>query len=273
MAADHVNQQDVEYHDLEDEIQPGHIADHCDKAGDDAGVEGENVGVLHQRQAELAEVIAEFLAGHAVLTVFLIQGGTQALHLGRQALLVGGIAAIEEQRQLAPEVPAPLQLMILLLELGSAVELTALLSLEEEEVELAVTVGHGSLQCMADAREDAQGPDQPLMLCKEMLSREAVTEVQFPEHQSKTDGSEPEVAAHAVEDASHAGVLLREACQLSIGAVKGIGPGDEQHTHPVEPSQIRLLEVEHDASRHTHEDASDGDGIGAYTQFLKQFCP
>ena len=58
---DHVNQQDIEHHDLKGEIEPRHIYQHCDKACDDAGVEGQDVGVLHQRQTQLAEVVTEVL--------------------------------------------------------------------------------------------------------------------------------------------------------------------------------------------------------------------
>ena len=114
----HVNQQDIEHHYLKDEVEPGHIAQDCDEAGEDAGIEGEDVGVLHQRQAEFAEVVAEVLLGHSILAVALVDCGTQALHVGCHSLLVGGITQIEEQGQFAPEVPAPLQLAILFTQLG-----------------------------------------------------------------------------------------------------------------------------------------------------------
>ena len=132
MAQYHVDEQEVQNHDLEDKVEPGHIAEDCNEAGDDAGVEGEDVGVLHQRQAELTKVIAEVLLGDTVLAIALDEGGTQALHLWRQALLIGGIATVEEQGHLAPQVPAPLQLAVLLIEFGGTIEFAALLPLEEE---------------------------------------------------------------------------------------------------------------------------------------------
>lgn len=70
MAQDHVDEKDVEHYDLEDEVKPGHIAKDCDEAGNDAGVESEDVGVLHQRQAELAEVVAEVLLRNTILAKF-----------------------------------------------------------------------------------------------------------------------------------------------------------------------------------------------------------
>ena len=140
-------------------------------------------------------------------------------------------------------------------------------------MELAIKVGHGSLQRMAHTREDAQRPDEPSVLLKEMRSCDAVSKVQFPEHQSETDGSKPKVTAHTVENATHTGILLRHARQLTVGTVKRVGPSDEQHAHPIEPCQIGLMEIKHHATCHTHEDAGDSDGIGAHAQFLKQFGP
>ena len=140
-------------------------------------------------------------------------------------------------------------------------------------MELTVTVGHCGLQSMAHSRQYCQGPDHPSVVGKEMLSRDTVTEVQFPEHQCEANGRKPKVTTHAVEDAPHAGVLLGEACQLSVGTVKGVGPGDEQHAHPVEPCQIGLLEIEQDATCHAHEDTGHSDSIGADAQFLEQLSP
>ena len=57
----HVNQQDIEHHDLKGEVEPWHIYQHSNKACDDACVEGQDVGVLHQRQTQLAEVVTEVL--------------------------------------------------------------------------------------------------------------------------------------------------------------------------------------------------------------------
>ena len=163
--------------------------------------------------------------------------------------------------------------MVLLLEFGSTVQFTALCALEEEEVELAVDVRHRSLQGVAGTREDAQRPCQPLVVGKEIGTRDAVAEVQFPEHQRKADSGKPQVAAHAVQDASQAGILLGHASQLTVGTVKGVGPGDEQHTYPVEPSQMRLMEIKHNATGNTHKDAGDSDGIRTHAQFLEQLGP
>ena len=241
VAAHHVDEQQVQHHDLKGEIQPRHIDNHRNKAGDDACVEGQDVGILHQRQTQATEVVAELLAG-SLAAKALLDGGTQALHVGRHALLVGGVATIEEQRHLAPEVASPRQVVILLAEGSRVVQFTALLSLEEIEVELTIIVGHSRLQRVAQTRGDTQGPYLPLM-AGEIHTQQAVAKVQFPEHQRETDGSKPEVAAHAVQDAAHAGILLRQACQLAVGTVKGVGPGDEQHAQPVEPSQIGLAKI------------------------------
>ena len=106
-----------------------------------------------------------------------------------------------------------------------------------------------------------------------MRPRQAVAEVQLAEDQGKADGGKPEVAADAVQDAAHAGILLGHARQLAVGAVKGVGPSDQQHAHPVEPRQMRLVEVEHDTAGNAHEDAGDGDCVGANTQLGKKLCP
>lgn len=61
MTADHVDQQDVEYNDFKGEVQPRHVDNHRDEACDNSGIKGENIGIFHQWQAKLAEVVAEVL--------------------------------------------------------------------------------------------------------------------------------------------------------------------------------------------------------------------
>ena len=123
MAAHHVNKQQIKHHYLKDEIEPWCIDNHRNKADKDACVEGEDVSVFHQWQTQRAEVVTEILWGDPILAIALIQHCTQALHVGCVTLLVARVTTIEEQNQLAPEVPAPLQLMVLLIKFGAAVKL------------------------------------------------------------------------------------------------------------------------------------------------------
>ena len=62
---------------------------------------------------------------------------------------------------------APGESGVVAVELLGAVEFAAILALEEEQVELAIVVGSGSLLGMAHAGCDGKGPNEPLVLHEE----------------------------------------------------------------------------------------------------------
>ena len=121
---------------------------------------------------------------------------------------------IEEYRDFLPEVALPGSCVVDGVELLDAVEFAALFPFEEVEVELAVVVGHCSLLCVAHAGNHGNGPDKPFVLHEEGLI------VVHSQAYCNVDGSKPEVAAQAVENASQTRVLLGHAGQLAIGAVE-----------------------------------------------------
>ena len=138
----------------------------------------------------------------------------QALHRRGHGFLVGGIVTIHEHGGTFPQVAFPWSLGQALVEHVNAVEFAAFLPFEEEEVELAVVVGHCSLLCVAHASNHGNGPDKPFVLHEEGLI------VVHSQAYCNVDGSKPEVAAQAVENASQTRVLLGHAGQLAIGAVE-----------------------------------------------------
>ena len=50
MTDNHVDEEDVEEGELVDEVEPGFADDEGDEESDGAPVEGEDVGVFHQRE-------------------------------------------------------------------------------------------------------------------------------------------------------------------------------------------------------------------------------
>ena len=69
---------------------------------------------------------------------------------------------------------------------------------------------------MTDAGEDGYDPEDPVVPGEEWYR------LILAQDDGDVDGDEPEVTAEAVEYASEARVLMGEACELSVGAVKGV---------------------------------------------------
>ena len=106
-----------------------------------------------------------------------------------------------------------------------AVEFAAAFTLEDEEVELPIVVGHRALQSVAHACGDRQGPYYPVVMAEE-VAQPSVAKVQLSEDESEVDGNKPQVATHAVEYAANLRILLGDARQLTVGAIVGVGPNN-----------------------------------------------
>lgn len=81
VADNHVDEEDVEEGELVDEVEPGLADDEGDEESDGAPVEGEDVGVFHQRERELTEFVAE-PCWYLSVGVGCAQSSAQLLHGG-----------------------------------------------------------------------------------------------------------------------------------------------------------------------------------------------
>ena len=72
----------------------------------------------------------------------------------------------------------------------------------------------------------------------------------FAEHEREIYGNKPEIAAHTVEYTAQTRILLGHSSQLAVGAIKRIGPHQQQHTHYVEPHHLGLIEIEQHTACH-----------------------
>ena len=147
MTTTHVHKQAGHHHHLENEIQPRFSYQQTDVKGYRAGIECQDVGVLHQRQAQGTELIAQLLRN--VVTVTFLHPGIETLEVGSHLFLLAGIVAIEIQEGLPPEVAFPGQTMENLTLLLEVIQFTAGLSLQEEQVDVAVIIGQRTLLAMA----------------------------------------------------------------------------------------------------------------------------
>ena len=186
----HVNHHGVEHHNLEYEGEPRRLNDDRDEHCNDARVEREHVGVLHQGQTLLAEVVAELLRnGTAIVTEARLEFTVQALQSRRERFLLTGVVAIEGQGELFHEILAPSELVVVLGNLLRTVEFAAFLAFEEEEVELAVVVGTRRLLGVAQTCKDRHRPYHPVVtvaitkIIKEPAI--AIEEISIPNKDSK----------------------------------------------------------------------------------------
>ena len=257
MANDHVDEDDVHDRDFEREIYPWHPEnEHRNEEGPAADIEAEDIGVFHQRAAQFPETVGKRLRDLRMIP--LAQRAAQLLHLGSPALLGAGVVGVESHDELAEELAAPRHGMKLLPQRLGILQFGACLALEEEEMELTVDVGHGSLLGMAHTGKDSEHPDGPLM------GHEELRRIVLAKTDGYVDGYKPEVGADTVEDTPQPGILLRHASELSVGTVVGIGPHEQENADEVYPE---IIVVESDAGAYADEDRSNGDGIGVNAEF------
>ena len=147
MTTTHVHKQAGHHHHLKNEIQPRFSYQQADVKSYRAGIKCQDVGVFHQRQAQGTELIAQLLRN--IVTVTFLHKGIETLEVGSHLFLLAGIVAIEIQEGLPPEVAFPRQTMENLTLLLEVIQLTTCLSLQEEQVDVAVIIGQRALLAMA----------------------------------------------------------------------------------------------------------------------------
>ena len=92
----------------------------------------------------------------------------------------------------------------------------------------------------------------------------------FAQADSHVYCGKPYISGHAVQDATYAAVIVRHACQLPVGAVKGIGPNEQQHSYDVD---AQIGEIESYAGADAQKYGCDGDGVGGDAEAPSQTSP
>ena len=180
----HIDVHRLEDGDLHERIDPRTIQQTGDIKGDGSGVEGEQVGVFHQRTAALQELLP--YRGRRLL----VPTGEELLETGRASLLtpaVVGIVIIEHTR----EECALGQLFVDGTLLTVTVEFASRLSQQEIEMDLTVVIRQGTLGRMtAETRHHCQedGSDAP-------RERQARNGLMPQAHDDRdVDGGKPQIA-------------------------------------------------------------------------------
>ncbi len=147
-----------------------------------------------------------------------------------------------------------------------AIKFGALLTLQEEEVYLAVVVGKGALRRVTqEAYHDAENPDAyaPRFIgIWYGLRLESET-------QGDINKDEPHVLGKAVKGTSQQRAVVGKPRQLSVGGVAEVSKHKQQDACDV---QREVVEVEEHSRRGTYDDREYGDGVGHDTQTAAEQC-
>ena len=135
----HVYKQCHEYHKFKEQVEPQLPYEHHETEGNGTRVEGEYVGILHERQTAGAELLTERVGDGGA--VFFIHHLDEALELGGHALLIVDICDVCVEEYLPEEIAFPWCLLVLIAHGSGIVEFVAVLLICEVEVYVAVVVG------------------------------------------------------------------------------------------------------------------------------------
>ena len=193
--------------------------------------------------AATAEGLAKGLGD--VVAIACLKRAEHALQSRRPKLLHPGVDLIEGEEG---AVGAALHGALLGLDLINAMELAAFLFADEVEVERLVIVRDAGLKQMRETGSDG-GHEEPT----------ATVEVREAQGEANVNEGEPDVASHAVEDATDLGLDAGQAGQLAVDTVEDVGHDEQQDArHGV----LRAAgEVEEVARAGTDEDGEDGDHV------------
>ena len=92
------------------------------------------------------------------------------------------------------------------------------------------------------------------------------------------DEEEPDVACCSVEYASELCLLACHACELSVGTVVEVGPGEEENGYDVVDESlcafggIAAVDKE-EGGGSSYDHGEDGDGVGVYVKMVEEACP
>ena len=113
------------------------------------------------------------------------------------------------------------------------IQLTACLSLQEEQVDVAVIIGQRTLLAMAHrTREPGYQPDiNAPGLSGSFSQMERKRLVHQAQTDSGIDGDKPKITGKSVEHTSPAGFLAGHTCQLPVATIIMVGPHQEENTN------------------------------------------
>ena len=152
------------------------------------------------------------------------------------------------------------------------VQLTAGLSFQEKQVDVAVIVGQRTLLAVAH-RTGEQG-NQPDINAPGLSGSLPDMERKRLVHQAQADGrinrNKPKVAGKSVEHTSPAGFLAGHTRQLSVAAVIMVGPYQQEDTNQ-RMGHVGI--IEHYPCRHPEDDGQDGHHIGMDAETLEKQGP
>ena len=105
MPETHVEEQDVQHRRLKYEVSPRYSGQHRNRQNNGTHIEGQRIGILHQRTAPPTEIVTETLRHRLGKPPANL--GDEALESRRHLFLRTGITDVEEQKQLLQAISLP----------------------------------------------------------------------------------------------------------------------------------------------------------------------
>ena len=214
---------DIEHHhhrDLKRRIQPGLSYQQGEVQDDGTRIEGQDIGILHQRQTALTEIGTQLSRNFPSETG--IHSRLETLETGTLLFLGMGIVPIEIEEEFPGTVLFPGQGMKFVTELLEVVEFRTTFPFQKIEVDVTVIVGQLALFAMKDKASDSTehpDPDSPVVFRQERNGLYHQTETN-----GRIDGKEPDITGESIQNTSPASLLPRHTRQLSVGTIVEVGP-------------------------------------------------
>lgn len=256
-----------EHGEFEGWIEPGKVGEYGCIESKGADVEGDEVGVFHQREAPTAELCAK--ERWIIVAVFLMEFLPECLKMRACAFLSRRISLVKPLEEFTDEVMPPRQLFVeLLLLIGSVKWCTV----EEMKVNRAIVVRLAALSVVTD--EACEGEDDPREESPLLLGTWDVLEMET-DGDRDIDDEEPDVATGTVEDASELGFLAAHTCQLPIGTIEDVCPYKEEDTDEVEQKAVCGIGivVKEESACYAENNRHHRDGVGMHSEMMEQTCP
>lgn len=286
MAVDDIEAKERHKAGLEDEEAAGEVNEAEEDEPEGAEIERQET-VESRELAGVGVELTTYFFGHIVgRAILLTEDSEKTLEFGSATLLGTGIIDVILLEILAYKISLPRHLVIDFLLTLRIVELAAFLTLEEEEVDLNVVVGHtllagNTIDTGNEGKEEEEArSDEDVLLSfsdakpsefDAMMTIETIDDDDVDRHK-------PGKTGQTIEDAAQRRGLARHTCQLTVGAVEDIGPDEEEDSDDVEPQARHSLVVvaavsKADGAGSTDEHGDDGDGVGVYVEASKEECP
>src|SRR5574344_679400 len=140
----------IKYHDLTQEIDPRHINGKSNIHDDASHIEGEHIGIFHQREAALSEVSTQLRRNILIVGIFSLQCRSELLELRSTTFLSLTLVSIAPYKRTLPEVTLLGYLGEDLTLLFKRIQFPPLFPFEEEEMNITVVVSQRTLTRMSN---------------------------------------------------------------------------------------------------------------------------